>query len=55
MYEIENFLEPTQNLSQILRNNLINIKEYKLFNYDVYLMGQTDSGDWAGVWTQEFL
>ncbi len=55
MYEIETFKEPTQNLSQLLQKTLIRVREYKLFNYYVYFMGQTHSGDWAGVWTQEIL
>lgn len=53
--EIERFKEPTQNLSQVLQKNLIKIREYRLCNYYVYFIGQTHWGDWAGVWTQEFL
>ncbi|BAY86710.1 hypothetical protein NIES267_62210 [Calothrix parasitica NIES-267] len=51
---IENYYQPTKNLSEVLQNNLIQVKEYNIFNYYVYFIGQTHWGDWAGVWTQEY-
>ncbi|MBV6627184.1 MAG: hypothetical protein KI793_30305 [Rivularia sp. (in: Bacteria)] len=53
-HEIEFNKEPTQNLSEVLHNNLIQVREYKVCNYYAYFIGQTHWGDWAGVWTQEF-
>lgn len=45
--------QASQTFIQELQSLLTGVYEHRLFDRYTYLIGQTDWGDWAGVWTQD--